>query len=66
LSASVEQALEKKQIATATQATSALAAYQAVPELKSKLTALDKLPLVRHVIERALGRAKTNFTQTLL
>jgi len=31
--------------------------YQAVPELKPKLAALERLPLTRRVLESALGRS---------
>lgn len=39
--------------------------YQAVPELKPKLAALERLPLTRRVLESALGRSGTAATQSL-
>lgn len=35
--------------------------YQRVPELKAKLSVLERLPLTRRVIERALGRRAAQF-----
>lgn len=39
--------------------------YQAVPELKPKLAALERLPLTRRVLESALGRSGKNETPGL-
>lgn len=40
--------------------------YQQVPELKAKLSVLDRLPLTRRVIERALDRRPGQLTTDLL
>jgi hypothetical protein len=40
--------------------------YQVMPQLKAKLSALDRLPLTRRVIERGLGRSKGKATKVLL
>jgi len=56
LSEAVEQTLEKLRLTLQGKPVKLWQIYQAVPELKPKLSALDKLPLTRRAIERGLKR----------
>lgn len=56
LSAAVEQTLEKLRVPQQGKPVKLWQIYQAMPQLKPKLSALDKLPLTRRAIERGLKR----------
>ncbi len=58
-SASVEQVLEKLKNIQPHKPLQLWQIYQAMPQLKPKLSVLEKLPLTRRVIERGLGRVRT-------
>lgn len=66
LSAEAEQTLEKLKAAQPNKPLQLWQLYQAMPQLKPKLSALDRLPLTRRVIERGLRRSKVKLTKDLL
>lgn len=64
-SASVEQVLEKLKNLQPHKPLQLWQIYQAMPQLKPKLSVLEKLPLTRRVIERGLGRVRTRTDKDL-
>lgn len=66
LSAEAEQTLEDLKAAQPNKPVQLWQLYQAMPQLKPKLSALDRLPLTRRVIERGLRRSKVKLLKDLL
>jgi hypothetical protein len=66
LSAAAEKVVEKLKAGQSNKPLHLWLIYQAMPELKPKLSALDKLPLTRRVIERALGHVRRKPHEGLL
>lgn len=66
LSAEAEQTLEDLKASQPNKPVQLWQLYQAMPQLKPKLSALDRLPLTRRIIERGLRRSKVKLTKDLL
>jgi hypothetical protein len=66
LSAAAEQVLERLTASQPKKPLQLWQIYQAMPQLKPKLSVLEKLPLTRRVLERALGRTRTKPQKDLL
>ena len=66
LSAAVEQAFERLKVMQPRRPLKLWQLYQAMPQLKPKLSALERLPLTRRAIERGLGRSKVKSAEDLL
>ena len=65
LSAAVDQAIGRLQALQPDKALRLWQIYQAVPQLKPKLSALSRLPLTQRAIARGLGRPKPSTTKPL-
>ncbi len=66
LSVVAEQVLEKLKASQPHKPLQFWQIYQAMPQLKPKLSVLEKLPLTRRVLERALGRTRKKLHKDLL
>ena len=65
LSAATEKVVEELKVGQPHKPLLLWQIFQAMPQLKPKLSALEKLPLTRRVIERALGRSRAKANKDL-